>query len=868
MTNEDMDPLDLLPCDLQTSLKPHQKHGIRFLWSKVYREGGGGILAHGMGLGKTLQILSFIYALHQDLAKNSTLQTIILPKNPLLLCPLKKKSNNGALSVLILCPPMVTKTWEREWLRWFTAYNSPDESIPASQDPSKKQKCQSSPSADGPFKRHQLPFSSSPLPRNKKNLSLGLRVVHSGLDPTLTTSYIERWKRDGGILVCGYAFLRSLCGQSERCHRNLLLHPYLIVADEGHVLKNAKGQLGRLLAQVGTARRIVLTGYPVQNNLLEYWNMLEWIRPGALYSHYHSNSNEINKDDEGDMIDRQIAGGLGDDVAGHRAWWFAKEFEGPIRRGMYADARALDRSIATQKMCVLQQLASSYIHRQSQPSDDESKKMEGDGNLQGSNRLPPKHDFVLQVKLSRMQRTVYEQLLTGKLFMGNNGANLSTATDFLERASLLTRICAHPATLLTDLPTCESNDREEEGPEGSNRSLCRCRKHNPAYWDVKWSPKMQIALSLVKGAVLERGEAVLIFSRSLSTLDYFQGVVEQENIVCRRLDGATPRITREQILLDFQSTNTIDQEPDEPASKRCMVLLVSIMTGSLGIALTRASRIIMLDIGWNPCHDEQAIARAHRPGQLKPVFVYRLYGGGSLECRLYRYNVHKSAMVEAMLDGRQDRLGKHWSSGDGGKHLLHGKANNQSDNAKKSRSTVSFYCATSIFIEEDADGNALDDFVTFCSDDADTVNLCKGRGLSLRVSEDSLLEQVLTEHHDLVETWFEHDPQKFAQCNMSFSAFVNKPKKPFVAEEVEKRRAGPALSYHATIDTLFGLFDDNNHHNIDDTKSPSVKNHSTDTLDTTVDPTTVDVGSSACSLNYNIVEPSSIFPTPFNKRRV
>lgn len=66
--------------------------------------------------------------------------------------------------------------------------------------------------------------------------------------------------------------------------------------------------------------------------------------------------------------------------------------------------------------------------------------------------------------------------------------------------------------------------------------------------------------------------------------------------------------------------------------------------------LVSASRVVIYDVGWNPSHDEQAIARSYRYGQKKEVFVYRLQTFGTWEDRLYKLNIHKLGLANRVVD--------------------------------------------------------------------------------------------------------------------------------------------------------------------------------------------------------------------------
>ncbi|KAJ2203517.1 hypothetical protein EV180_007517, partial [Coemansia sp. RSA 518] len=126
--------------------------------------------------------------------------------------------------------------------------------------------------------------------------------------------------------------------------------------------------------------------------------------------------------------------------------------------------------------------------------------------------------------------------------------------------------------------------------------------------------KVLMMLDIIRQSV-RLGERVLVFSRSIPTLDYLQWITEVTGAAARnndnapkalRIDGHTPTHKRSAIIDKFNAPES-----------RHYVFFISSGTGSIGINLVAASRVILFDIGWNPLYDDQAVARAYRYGQKK-----------------------------------------------------------------------------------------------------------------------------------------------------------------------------------------------------------------------------------------------------------
>jgi SNF2 family DNA or RNA helicase len=157
-------------------------------------------------------------------------------------------------------------------------------------------------------------------------------------------------------------------------------------------------------------------------------------------------------------------------------------------------------------------------------------------------------------------------------------------------------------------------------------------------------PKFRSAKSAKLEALLpelaslrENGQKALVFSQFRSLLDLTRPLLEAAGIPCAQLDGTTQ--DREAMVARFQ---------DDPA---CGVLLVSLKAGGVGLNLTAAEYVFLLDPWWNPAAEAQAIDRAHRIGQTKPVFAYRLIARDTVEERIAELQHRKRLLAESVIQG-------------------------------------------------------------------------------------------------------------------------------------------------------------------------------------------------------------------------
>lgn len=144
------------------------------------------------------------------------------------------------------------------------------------------------------------------------------------------------------------------------------------------------------------------------------------------------------------------------------------------------------------------------------------------------------------------------------------------------------------------------------------------------------------------------GEKVLIFSQWTSLLDLVEVRVEEGGWGYRRYDGSMNAKMRADAVDDFK-----DKQKD------VRVMLVSLKAGNAGLNLNVASQVIILDPFWNPYIEEQAIDRAHRIGQARPVKVHRILVQQTVEDRIVELQENKRKLIEQALDEREaSQLGR------------------------------------------------------------------------------------------------------------------------------------------------------------------------------------------------------------------
>ncbi|XP_059093491.1 transcriptional regulator ATRX-like isoform X2 [Tigriopus californicus] len=630
-----------VPTTLVKKLKPHQVNGVKFMWDAVFEskkmveEGkvpGGAILAHCMGLGKTLQTITLVSTVHE-------------------------KFPGRVSRTLVLCPVNTVKNWEDEFAKWL-----------------------------------------------KGDLEMDVYEMSKEKDNWGRSDRLKVWHQEGGVLIMGYDMFRNLTNEAKKYNRKQRdifqkslcdPGPDLVVCDEGHVLKNLKSALNKAMNKIKTKRRILLTGTPLQNNLSEYFAMVNFVKP-------------------------QLLGTFNE---------FKNRFVNPIQNGQHSDSTDRDVRVMKKRSFILSDLLKGCMQRL-------------DYNVLVP-YLQPKHEFVLCICLTDFQKKLYSYYLEnfaragqigsdGKLEGGKKGGLFYDVQN-------LSRVWNHPHILAmaksrADLKAMdESDDNMDDADETGNlqgfidddeasetpntseddartssedeirierevvKKVTRSQQDSDivkgldeaksealasekGWWGqflsedneldrLENGSKMLILMDILKECEM-LGDKVLVFSQSLLSLDLIEdflaragqntATAEDSTLMSYlgtwvhgkdyfRMDGSTPPDTRKRWCNYFNKTT----------NHRMRLFLISTKAGGLGINLVAANRVIIFDASWNPAHDVQSIFRVYRFGQTKPVYIYRFLAKGTMEEKIYDRQVTKQSLSARVVDEHQ--IERHFS---------------------------------------------------------------------------------------------------------------------------------------------------------------------------------------------------------------
>ncbi|KAI9662008.1 MAG: hypothetical protein M1831_002923 [Alyxoria varia] len=578
-------------------LKPHQVEGVRFMWRElidVSSTGGlpqGCLLAHTMGLGKTLQTITLLLTLasasiSEDVGIASQIPEMLKDRR-----------------TLILCPAHLVENWKDELDCW-----APGESATLG---------------------HIFDMSS-------QTTSVDIRL-----------ETIRSWISDRGILIISYEMFRNLTGggqkkssaggtqkksaasgtqkrkkqavdeETQLQFRDWLLNgPSIVVADEAHRLKNQDGSLGSLVTEFGTKSRVALTASPLANNLQEYFAMVDWIAPQYLGSQSE----------------------------------FIATYQKPIEEGLYNDSTLPARHESHSMLDRLKRIIEPKVSRADMSVLKDT--------------LEPKTEFVIKVSLTAIQKLAYSKFLE----LIRRGEGEISNTRFWHWIALLGLLCVHPMPFYIkleeyhkngsyqvkktsnafDAPLAPSGLDEAEDPGENLQAVEVPQGMYETFRDLfsinitnlqssSLSHKLECIAQILQES---KGESVLIFSHHLHTLRHLEAWVKSSGLASKTASLNGESKDRHTLAKAFN-----DGKYD--------ILFVSTRAGGTGINLQRASRVILMDLQFNPQHEEQAIGRAFRLGQTKRVYVYRLITYGTFEEELYKRAWFKRQLSGSVVDNKK-----------------------------------------------------------------------------------------------------------------------------------------------------------------------------------------------------------------------
>uniref|UniRef100_A0A8B9S7D0 DNA helicase n=2 Tax=Apteryx TaxID=8821 RepID=A0A8B9S7D0_APTOW len=376
------------------------------------------------------------------------------------------------------------------------------------------------------------------------------------------------------------------------------------IFDEGHMLKNMSSVRYQHLMTINAKNRLLLTGTPVQNNLLELMSLLNFVMPHM----FSSSTSEIRR-------------------------MFSSKTKSAEEQSIYEKER-----IAHAK-----QIIKPFILRRVK---DEVLK-----------QLPPKKDLIELCAMSEKQEQLYCDLLNKlKKTINSNEKNSDMGNVMMQLRKMANHPLLHRQYYTTDKlrtmsalmlkePThCDANpdlifEDMSVMTDFELHLLCKQYSHVSDFKldmdQILDSGKFR-TLERILSDLKEKGDRVVLFSQFTMMLDILEVLLKHRQLRYIRLDGKTQISERIHLIDQFNTDMGI------------FVFLLSTKAGGLGINLTSANVVILHDIDCNPYNDKQAEDRCHRVGQTREVQVIKLISKGTIEESMLKISQQKLKLEQDM----------------------------------------------------------------------------------------------------------------------------------------------------------------------------------------------------------------------------
>ena len=381
-----------------------------------------------------------------------------------------------------------------------------------------------------------------------------------------------------------------------------------VVADECHQIKGRSSETTQAMNEINALCRIGLTGTAIQNSYDELWTLLNWTNPGKF---------------------------------GPISTW-KTSISNPLKMGQSHDATVyqLSKARKTAKKLVENLLPQFFLRRMKSLI---------------AHQLPKKSDRVIFCPLTKTQADAYENFLSSEIMeciksssdpcpCGSKKKSGWCCHQFLPNGSKwqsyvfpaisnLQKLSNHLAILIPQgTDPMEKQDKDlnmlQVAVPDQWRELYRNRDSILNFSNPEFCGKWKILKKLLR-FWHANGDKVLIFSHSVRLLKMLQMLFNHTAYNVSYLDGAMSYEDRAKTVDDFNS---------DPAQ---FVFLISTKAGGVGLSITSANKVVIVDPNWNPSYDLQAQDRAYRIGQVRDVEVFRLVSAGTIEEIVYARQIYK-----------------------------------------------------------------------------------------------------------------------------------------------------------------------------------------------------------------------------------
>ena len=412
-----------------------------------------------------------------------------------------------------------------------------------------------------------------------------LNLYEAG-DDAAKVVMLKHWQESRSVLLVGYSQCLNMSGEIGKF---LMEGPGLMVMDEGHLARTETTKILKSLSRVHTKRRVLLSGTPFNNNFEEFYTTLELVRPNFMLKANSEMYPTLNSliEPEPKASEKKCLQLKKSSNAGRQA------FKDAIGENLFESSK---HESVIRALGQLRKLIEPFVawHK---------------GQILET--LPGIIDLTIMLELTPKQVELLKN-------------NKSEVRDNLQKRAAA--IYVHPVL--------------EQVPEDGKRSKIdpRLRGDNIV---LNHGSKLRWVMDLVQ-LCSDAKEKIVIFSEYVYALKFIENVaVQRMNWVkgsqTLSVDGSLKTQDRETVINRFNT---------DPEAK---MMCASIKACGEGVSLVGASRVVMLEVVWNPSVTRQAISRAFRIGQQKKVIVYRLIAADTFEERRMHATATRKEWLSKLL---------------------------------------------------------------------------------------------------------------------------------------------------------------------------------------------------------------------------
>ncbi|KAF2138272.1 uncharacterized protein K452DRAFT_361349 [Aplosporella prunicola CBS 121167] len=395
-----------------------------------------------------------------------------------------------------------------------------------------------------------------------------------------------------------------------------------VIADECHIVKTRSSEITQAMNEINAICRLGLTGTAIQNNYEELWTLLNWTNPGKF---------------------------------GSLATW-KQCISKPLKTGQAHDAtyHELAKARRTANLLVKNLLPPFFLRRM---------------KTLIANQLPKKSDRVVFCPLTDTQADAYENYINCDIVdCIRHSADICDCGSGKKRGwchyaeiegygkwqnhvfpciVTLQKLSNHLAQLIPS--GVDTHDKQEKDLDDLKvampsewRDLYRSRDNIINFANPEFCGKWKILKRLLQ-FWHQNGNKVLVFSHSVRLLKMLQMLFKSTSYNVSYLDGSMSYEERAQTVKDFNS------------DALQFVFLISVRAGGVGLNITSANKVVVVDPNWNPAYDLQAQDRAYRIGQTRDVEVFRLVSAGTIEEIVYARQIYKQQQANIGYNASSER---------------------------------------------------------------------------------------------------------------------------------------------------------------------------------------------------------------------